>query len=236
MSMKYMSLPQHLSAERPLSFYLAMEEYAVRHLPDGDDDLFFMWQVAPTVIYGRNQVMANELDADYCRRHGISIVQRKSGGGCVYADQGNIMLSYITREQNTGLAFNTFIGMLVLVLRRMGVEAVGTAHNDVLINGRKVSGTACYKLSQGCIVHGTLLYDINMQHMLSALTPGPEKLQAKGIQSVRQRVTLLKDHTAMDIEEVKTAIRQTLCTGEHSLTEADVAEIELLQQHYGETS
>ena len=220
--MKYLSLPEQ--KVRRLSFYLAMEEYVVHHIPT--DDCFFIWQVEPSVIYGRNQLEENEVNLDYCREHGIHVYRRKSGGGCVYADQDNLMLSFVTKEQNVGFAFNRFVNMVLLVLRKMGIEATGTSHNDIMIGDKKVCGTACRKTPGGCIVHSTLLYDTNMEHMLNAITPGLEKLEKKGIQSVRQRITLLKEYTPMSIDEVKTFIRETLCDGELTLTADDVKEIE----------
>lgn len=226
--MKYVVLPEQ--RERRLSFYLAMEEYVARHLDE--PDLFFMWQVEPTVIFGRHQVMLNEVNVEYCREHDIQMFRRKSGGGCVYADRDNVMLSYISKEENVGLTFNRFINMLLLVLRQLGIEATGTTHNDVMIGDRKVSGTAFYHLPGRSIVHATMLYDTNMEHMLHAITPSHEKLQQKGIESVRQRITLLKDYTTLTLEEFKTFVRQTLCTGELPLTAADVEGIEQLEQTY----
>ena len=226
--MKYITLP--FSGVRRLSFYLAMEEFVARRLDESD--CFFMWQVAPSVIFGRNQIVENEVNLDYCREHAISVYRRKSGGGCVYADMDNVMLSFITSEENVGFAFNRFVGMVLLVLRKMGIEATGTTHNDVMIGDRKVCGTACYHLEGRSIVHSTLLYDTNMDHMLHAITPGPEKLEKKGIQSVRQRITLLKDYTSLSLDEVKTLVRDTLCVGELMLTEAQVQEIEKMEEAY----
>ena len=223
--MKYITLPDEKT--RRLSFYLAMEEYVARQKDVADS--FFMWQVEPSVIFGRNQLIGNEVNTDYCREHGIEVFHRKSGGGCVYADMGNVMLSYITPDNQVGVVFNRFMGMIMLVLRRLGVTATATSHNDVLIDGRKVSGTAFYHLPTASIVHGTLLYDTNMQHMVNAITPSPEKLQAKGIQSVRQRITLLKDYIPQTIDELKVFIRETLCDGQRQLTDRDVAAIELIQ-------
>lgn len=227
--MKYIALPDHKVC-RSLSFYLAMEEYVARHV--GEPDCFFMWQVMPSVIFGRNQVAANEVDFDYCQAHGIRVFRRKSGGGCVYADMDNVMLSFITAEENVGLAFNRFVNMVLLVLRKMGIEATGTRHNDVMIGDRKVCGTACYHLSGHSIVHSTMLYSTNMEHMLHAITPPAEKLQKRGIESVRQRVTLLKDHTSLGLDEVKRLIRDTLCDGERVLTPYEVSAIERLEQDY----
>ena len=227
--MKYVLLENQ--AERRLSFYLAMEEYIARHMED-DDDLFFMWQVKPTVIFGRNQSLENEVNVDYCRIHGIEMYRRKSGGGCVYADQSNIMMSYISKEENVGLTFNRFVNMLLLVLRKMGIEATGTSHNDVMIGDKKVSGAAFYHLPGRSIVHSTMLYDTDMEHMLHAITPSKQKLEAKGIKSVRQRITLLKDHTSLTLEDFKTLVRATLCQGERVLTPEEVSGIEQLELTY----
>ena len=226
--MKYLVLPDMHT--RRLSFYLAMEEYVARHTPPAD--WFSMWQVEPSVIFGRNQVMENEVNLEYCREHGIKVYRRKSGGGCVYADRDNVMLSFITPEANVGFAFNRFINMVLLVLRKMGIEATGTSHNDVMIGDRKVCGTACYSVNGRSIVHSTMLYDTNMEHMLHAITPSQEKLASKGIESVRQRITLLKDYTTLSLEEMKTLIRDTLCEGERMLTPEEIGEIEQLEKTY----
>ena len=235
--MVYISLPEGASANNPtknetpreLPFYLAMEEYVARH---SGEDAFFMWQVEPTVIFGRNQHLESEVNVDYCRRHHIKMVRRKSGGGCVYADKDNVMLSMITCDEKVDFAFNRFVNAILLVLHKMGIEATGTHHNDILIGNKKVSGTACYHLPGHSIVHSTLLYDTNMEHMTQAITPNAEKLQAKGIQSVRQRITLLKDYTQLTIEEVKVLIRETICSGERMLTDEDVCAIEEIEKDY----
>jgi lipoic acid synthetase/lipoate-protein ligase A len=222
------TLPEGSFARR-LSFYLAMEEYVARQ--QLSDDAFFLWQVEPSVIFGRNQVVENEVNMEYCREHGIQVYQRKSGGGCVYADRDNLMLSYVTKEQQVGFAFNRFVNMLLLVLRKMGVEATGTRHNDIMISDRKVCGTACRVTPYGCVVHSTMLYDTNMQHMLQAITPSQEKLAKNGVESVRQRITLLKDYTSLTLEEIKILIIQTLCDKERLLTDVDVSLIEEIENN-----
>ena len=166
---------------------------------------------------------------EYVARH---TDEPESGGGCVYADEGNIMLSYITKEENSQQAFYTFVNMILLVLHKMGITATSTSHNDILVEGKKVSGTACYQVHGHNIVHGTLLYDTNMNHMLNAITPSAEKLQAKGIESVRQRITLLTDHFPLSIIMLKSIIKTTLCKGELQLTKDDVAAIEEIEQGY----
>ena len=122
--------------------------------------------------------------------------------------------------------------MVILVLRKLGVEAVGSHHNDIMIGDRKVSGTACYKLDGHCIVHGTLLHDTNMEHMTHAITPTQEKLLKNGVQSVRQRICLLKDYISYNIEELRKFIQLQLCEGELLLTDNDISGIEKLEQKY----
>ena len=229
--MKYIALPTNET--RQLSFYLSMEEYVARHI--SEPDCFFMWQVEPSVIFGRNQVLENEVNVPYCREHHIKMYRRKSGGGCVYADMDNIMLSMITDGDQVGFTFNRFVTMIQLVLNKMGVSATSTTHNDIMIGDKKVCGTAFYQLPGRSIVHSTMLYDTNMEHMLNAITPSAEKLQKKGIQSVRQRITLLKDHTQLSIDEVKDIIRRTVCNGELVLTPEQVREIETIEQGYLKT-
>ena len=241
--MKYISLPDEkvhrlIPADAPircLSFYLAMEEFVARRLDE--PDCFFMWQVEPSVIFGRNQVLENEVNLDYCKVHGIKVYRSTSGGGCVYADMDNLMWSFITSGEDVGFAFNRFVNMVLLVLRKLGIAATGTSHNDIMIGDRKVCGTACYHVAGRSIVHSTMLYDTNMDHMLHAITPGREKLEKKGIQSVRQRITLLKDYLKEDdqpksTEELKAFVREALCDGECVLTQDDVTEIERLEQTY----
>ena len=230
--MKYLSLPDN--ATRILPFYLAMEEYAARII--GEDDIFFMWQVEPTVIFGRNQLIHNEVNVEYCREHGIAFYRRRSGGGCVYADKDNIMFSYITRSDEVQTTFSAYTSAVAEMLRGLGLDASASDRNDVLIGNRKVSGNAFYHIPGRSIVHGTMLYDTNMEHMLHAITPAREKLTSKGVESVRSHITMLSEHLSMDIEDFKRYVRETLCDGEIVLTGDEIAEIERLTLPYLEPS
>lgn len=226
--MLYIALPD--GQVRRLSFYLAMEEYVARHI-DGVD-CFFMWQVEPSVIFGRNQLIENEVNLDYCRAHGIRTYRRKSGGGCVYADMSNVMFSYITHADNVGFTFNRYINMVVLVLHKMGIDARTSGRNDILIGGRKVSGNAFYKLPGSSIVHGTMLYDTDMENMVGSITPTDAKLLSKGVKSVRQRIALLKDYTDMGLDDFKRFVRENLCDGELMLDRRAVSDIEEIEREY----
>jgi len=232
--MKYIELPDRQT--RQLSFYLAMEEYVARHVlrpKDGvEGDCFFMWQVEPSVIFGRNQLLDNEVNLKFCQEHGISIFRRKSGGGCVYADRNNVMFSYITAEENVGFTFNRYINMLVHVLQRLGVDARATGRNDVMVGDCKVSGSAFYKMKNCSIVHSTMLYDTDMLNMVGSITPTDAKLLSKGIVSVRQRIALLKDYIHLTLDEFKQYVRKHLCDGEVMLTASDISAIEKLEQEY----
>lgn len=224
--MLYVALPEEKI--RKVSFYLAMEEFVARNVTA--DDCLFYWQVEPSVVFGRNQLVSNEVNVDYCRSHGIGMFRRKSGGGCVYADNDNVMFSFITGGDNVGLTFNRYMQMMVLMLRRMGVEATADGRNDILIEGRKVSGTAFYHIPGRNIVHGTMLFDTDMDNMTRSITPPGEKLASNGVDSVRRRVALLKDYIDVSIDDFKADIRRTLCDGEHVLTQADVKEIERIER------
>lgn len=218
------------STERPLPFYLAMEEHAASIV--GDDDLFFLWQVSPTVIFGRNQVIDNEVDLDYCRSHGIAFYRRKSGGGCVYADRSNIMFSYITRADNVTTTFSRYTAMIVDMLNSLGLNASDSARNDILIDGLKVSGNAFYHLPGRSIVHGTMLYDTDLTHLTRAITPGRSKLAAKGVKSVASRVTTLNRYLTMSIDEFKRYAISYLTDGSITLTQADLEAISAIVPSY----
>ena len=226
--MKYVALP--VEKVRRLSFYLAMEEYVARRIDE--QDLFFMWQVEPSVIFGRNQLIENEVNLKFCRERGIKTYRRKSGGGCVYADMNNVMFSYVTKDEAVGFTFNRYINMVVLVLQNLGVDAKASGRNDVMIGDRKVSGNAFYHIPGGSIVHGTMLYDTDMVNMVGAITPTDEKLLSKGVASVRQRIALLKDYINLDIEQFKTFVRNNLCQGEIVLNEEDIRGIEEIEKDY----
>lgn len=226
--MVYVNIPENKN--RLLTFYLAAEEYVANNFDRKDS--FFMWQVNPTVIFGRNQLIENEVNLEYCKNHDIKTFRRKSGGGCVYADMNNIMLSYITDEGNVNFTFNKYINLIVFMLNKLGVNAVASGRNDIMIDGLKVSGNAFYHTPKRNIVHGTMLYDTDMQNMVGSITPSDTKLISKGIQSVRQHITLLKDYIDLSLEEFKAFMKQQLCDEEITLTEEDIEQIKIIEQEY----
>jgi lipoic acid synthetase/lipoate-protein ligase A len=207
-----------------------MEEYVARHV--NALDCFFMWQVEPSVIFGRNQLVENEVNLDFCRKHHIQTYRRKSGGGCVYADMNNVMFSYITSEEQVGFTFNRYINMVVLMLQKLGVDASPSGRNDVMIGKRKVSGNAFYKIPGHSIVHGTMLYDTDMLNMAGSITPPDTKLMSKGVKSIHQHVDFLKNYINLSLPEFKDFVHQHLCEEDYMLCEEDIRQIEQLEQEY----
>ena len=191
-----------------------------------------MWQVNPTVIFGRNQLMENEINMDYVRSHGIQYYRRKSGGGCVYADFSNIMFSYITDDFNVSFTFDRYLQLIARTLNKLGVQALASGRNDITVDGKKVSGNAFYRVGGRSIVPGTMLFDTNLEDLVLSITPSNEKLITKGVESVRKRVTNLKEYLDIDIEEFKRFMRTSLCDSEECLTPDDIARIGEIEKEY----
>lgn len=202
--MKILKPIEHL----PLEDYLDLEAEMVKNV---QEPVFFTWIVAPTVIYGRHQIRSQEVNEAYCATHGVRVVQRKSGGGCVYADAGNLMVSYIDPSTRSQEVFGTFLQYLASALRKLGYEAVTTAHNDILVADRKVAGTACYTTPTGTVVHASMLYDVNLDALEQAITPSEAKLAKHAVASVRQRVRNLRAITDLgDIDTFRQLIEEAM--------------------------
>ena len=206
-----------------------------------EGEAFFVWRVRPTVIFGRNQVLENEVNLEYCRSHGVEIVQRKSGGGCVYSDKGNIMISYISERGVVSEVFDRYLSGLTDCLRSLGLRAEKSGRNDILVDGRKVSGNAFHQLPDRSIVHGTLLYSTDLEALTEAIRPPVEKLERHGVQSVRQRVMNVADivsqlpvpHDALkSVEALESFIVEYFTNDEICLTDDDISKIEELSEQY----
>ena len=228
--MVYINIPN--SDSELLPFYLAAEEYVAHHIEA--DECFFMWQVEPTVIFGRNQLIENEVNINFCRARGINMFRRKSGGGCVYADKSNIMFSYICGGEAVQFTFDRYLRMVAFLLQKLGLKAQASSRNDITIDGKKVSGNAFYHVPGKNIVHGTMLYDTHMENMVGSITPDDQKLLTKGVQSVRQHITLLKDYIGerMDIEAFKDYIKENLCDEELTLNDDAIDQIREIEKEY----
>ena len=187
---------------------LAMEEYILTFSGIRDAVLFFYIN-APSIIIGRHQNTAEEINRDFVREHGIQVVRRCSGGGAVYHDLGNLNYSLITPgAENTSGDFSALMLPILSALRGMGLDAELSGRNDLTLDGAKFSGNAYYHNRYGSVVHGTLLFDSDLEVLSKALKPDPEKLLSKGVKSVRSRVCCIKNALPEipDTEALKAAI------------------------------
>jgi lipoic acid synthetase/lipoate-protein ligase A len=228
MEITHIILPQYES--RRLVFYLAMEEYLADNY---NGDSFFLWTVKPTVIFGRNQDIEAEVNLPYCHEKKIEYYRRKSGGGCVYSDEGNLMISYISKSNDIHGTFDFFLNQLVDVLKKLGFHAAKSNRNDIIIDGKKVSGNAFFHKKDSGIVHGTMLYNTDFNVLQKAITPSQEKLDTHGIKSVRQRVVNLKQlNKSLEFGELKSSLVKHFCQAEKRLTNAEIRAIEEIEKTY----
>lgn len=216
---------------RRLPFYLATEEWVARILPPAE--YFFTWRVKPTVIFGRNQNPVVEVDMEYCRDKGIEVYRRRSGGGCVYADMDNLMMSYISPSTDVTTTFAHYTGKVAEMLRHLGLNATASGRNDVLIDGKKVSGNAFYHLPGRSIVHGTMLHSTHLENMTRAITPSRSKLESNKVVSVESRITTISEHLpTLSIEAFEQHILDSFTDNTYTLTPADIVQIEEIESRY----
>ncbi|MGD8191705.1 lipoate--protein ligase [Brevibacillus ginsengisoli] len=218
---------------------LALEEYALKNLPPNTDYLLFYIN-EPSIIIGKNQNTAAEINADYVEKNGIHVVRRLSGGGAVYHDLGNLNFSFITN--NDGDSFHNyrkFTEPVVRALAKLGVEAELTGRNDIQVGERKISGNAQFSTKGRMFSHGTLLFDSEIENVVSALNVNPEKFKSKGIQSIRSRVANISEflREPITIASFRQQLLESIFEGTqihtYELTDADWAAIhELADRRY----
>lgn len=172
---------------------LALEEYALRNFTSQFDYLLFYIN-EPSIIIGRNQNTLEEINHEYVERNNIYIVRRVSGGGAVYHDFGNLNFSFITNHDVTSLNnFKKFTEPVISALSKIGVEAELKGRNDILVNDKKISGTAQFSTGKRMISHGTLLFDTDLEKVANALQVKMSKIVSKGHKSVRSRVANISE-------------------------------------------
>ncbi|MBQ8673400.1 MAG: lipoate--protein ligase [Bacteroides sp.] len=216
-------------------FNMAFDEYCLEHQLT-DKPLFYLWQNSPSVIIGANQQLHTETDLSYLQANGILPVRRVSGGGAVYHDEGNLNYSIVGCSNDLEEHYPEYAGLMAQALQRLGVPATLSGRNDILVEGRKVSGFAKRVVKGRLMVHGTLMYDVNLERLAHALTPSADKLSSKGIASVRSRVCNLKAYLPhlTDITLLRNALERILSNDyadkEFVLSEEDLRHI----RHTGE--
>jgi lipoate---protein ligase len=219
---------------------LAIEEYALKNLEINETYLLFYIN-EPSIIIGKNQNSIEEINTEYVEKNGIHVVRRLSGGGAVYHDLGNLNFSFITKDD--GESFHNFLKFtepVIAALKKIGVNAELSGRNDILAEGRKISGNAQFSTKGRMFSHGTLLFNSEMEHIVSALNVKKDKIESKGIKSIRSRVANISEFLSegMTIEDFRALLLRYIFDGsedipEYVLTEDDWAKVhELSKQRY----
>ena len=222
-------------------FNLALEEYVIRHLDLGQN-VFMLWQNEPSVIIGRNQNTIEEINAKYIKENQINVVRRLSGGGAVYHDSGNLNFTFIMQDQKDEVNnFRKFTDPVIKVLQSLGIPAEFSGRNDITIEGKKFSGNAQYACNNRLLHHGTILYNSDLSVVQNALNVRIDKIESKGIKSVRSRVTNVAPYLkeSLSIDAFKDILVQSILetndvsTMTYQLTEQDLEKIqEIMEKRY----
>ena len=180
------------------TYNLALEEYILRHHTEGE--ILMLWQNDNSIIIGLNQNTEAEINRSFVDQHHISVVRRITGGGAVYHDLGNLNYSFITDiDKAEQVVISKFADPIVKALISLGLDAEASGRNDILVSGRKVSGTAQRIINGRILFHGTLLFDSNPEIVANALNVDKDKFQGKASQSVKGRIGNIRDFLNEDM-------------------------------------
>ncbi len=212
-------------------YNFALESYLLSKAPL--DEYVFFYIHAPSIIIGKHQNALEEINQDYVSAHDILVARRLSGGGAVYHDEGNLNFSFVKPTEASEITnFEKFTRPVIETLVKLGVEAELSGRNDILVEGKKISGNAQFYTNGRLLSHGTLLFNANLAVLSQALNVKPLKIQSKGIRSVVSRVANLVEYLpqSMSIYELKEAIithlAQSLDIEEYVLSEQELSLIE----------
>ena len=210
-------------------FNMAFDEFCLEQLK-ADEPVFYLWQNRPSVIIGLNQSAYAEVNLPYLRENGIVLARRVTGGGAVYHDLQNLNYTITGRIRDLETDCPAYVETMARALRKLGVPAELSGRNDILVEGRKCSGYAKRISKDRLMIHGTLMYDVDIDTLTHVLdTPG-SKLSAAGVSSVRSRVANLKAYLPQfeSIKAFQAALQAILAgnDGEIILSETQIAQIE----------
>ena len=214
-------------------YNMAFDEYCLESLSI-NEPVFYLWQNRPAVIVGFNQEVNTEVNLDYLKENGIDLVRRVTGGGAVFHDLGNLNYTIVGRSEDLERDYPEYASIMAKALQSLGVPATLSGRNDILVEGRKVSGFAKRVCKNRLMVHGTLMYNVDVDVLTKVLNPSNTKLQSKGIASVRSRVANLCEYlpNIPDIQTFSKQLEEILShqyqDTEYQLSEEDLANIQLL--------
>lgn len=194
----------YISKTHDTAFNIALEEYCFKQLKD-EDEIFLLWINEPSIIVGKYQNTIEEINTEYTREKGIHVIRRISGGGAVYHDLNNLNYTIISNRDKgqEGFNFKEFSKPIIETLAELGVKAEFTGRNDLEIDGQKFCGNAQAYIKDRVMHHGCLLFNVDFSALGNALKVSKDKIESKGVKSVRSRVTNILPHlkTPITVEE-----------------------------------
>lgn len=216
-------------------FNFALEEYLLEHKDLGDDEIFLFWRTNPTIMVGRYQNTYSEINEKYVKENNINVVRRNSGGGTIYTDMGAWQFTFIEKNyKEEGISFEKFTGPIVDALQKQGIDANFNSRNDLLIGKRKFSGNAQYRKNNAMLHHGSILFNTDIQAMVKSITVAEDKIIAKGIKSVRERVINISEvmNNIITSEDFRDIMLENLLKNStiYTLTEDDVKSINKIKE------
>lgn len=210
-------------------YNMSFDEYCLEQFPS-DDTVFYLWQNRPSVIIGLNQNVYSEVNIKYLEDNGIVLARRVTGGGAVYHDLQNLNYTIVGRSRDLDRDYPGYMNFIIDALRKLGVPAELSGRNDIMVDGRKVSGYAKRVFKDRLMVHGTLMFDVDIEHLTAALAVPGSKLEASGIESVRSRVANLKDYLPQfsTVRDMQDALHVILSRGDTEiiLSDAQLSEVQ----------
>jgi len=225
------------------AFHFSVEEHIVRTYP-WDEPVLMIWRTNKCAMLGSNQIAQAELDVRYAEQEGIQIVRRSSGGGTIFTDPGTLLYTMIQPYSDEyyplDIARQQVGGPVAEALEKMGIPARVEGRNDILVDGKKVSGLAQYVQNGRVCTHGSLLYDADLEMLTRVIRVDDEKIRSKALKSIRSRVTNLKEHLANPCSalEFRELLKQHLFCGQNvrevKLTDHDLSQVDAIyREKYG---
>lgn len=217
---------------------IATEYYFLRNV-DKNTLIFYLWQNRHTVVIGKHQNPFRECKVNKLLQEGGFLARRISGGGAVYHDLGNLNFTFVTHRTHFDIAKQTEV--ICLALRKLGVAAEATGRNDIVVNGRKISGNAYYQTQENCYHHGTILINADIEKMVNMLTVDVDKMLSHSVASVKSRVVNLKECLPKITQDDIVRVLMDSCEevfghtfSNFVLDEVAYAEIEKLEKQFAE--